>query len=445
MPAGVTPRLGPLRHESQDMQNTKLTSVLAAVALTGGLVEAQDIVDTLAADAQYSTLVTAVQSAGLVDALKGPGPLTVFAPTNAAFAALPDGALDALLADPQALTQVLLYHVVDGQLLAADVTAGGDATTLAELDVTFTVDAGGQAFVNDAPSAVDNIVDNGVIHTIDSVLDPTKAPIDLFDAIRGIPEFQLLETALVATGLDDDLKTSGPLTVFAPTDRAFLALGKDTLRALASDLDTLRDILLYHVVGDIVLAEDVLAGGTGKTLAGTDLLFNATPFGAYVNTSRVVAANRILQNGVLHTLDSVIVPPQPTIPQQLTAFPDFDTLVTAVGVAGLADTLSSPGPFTIFAPLDTAFAALPAGQLEALLADPTALAEVLTYHVVPGRLFATDVFTQSGATTVQGQDVTFSIQGGDAIVNQSKITAVDIAVGNGVIHFIDSVLTVPGS
>ncbi|MEO0651428.1 MAG: fasciclin domain-containing protein, partial [Planctomycetota bacterium] len=142
------------------MLNRSFTALLAAGVLTAGQASAQDIVDTLAGDPQFSTLVTAVQTAGLVDALKGPGPLTVFAPTNAAFDKLPTAELDALLADPGALTQVLLYHVVDGQLLAADVLQGGDATTLANRDVTFSVD-NGVPFVNASViSAVDDVVSN---------------------------------------------------------------------------------------------------------------------------------------------------------------------------------------------------------------------------------------------------------------------------------------------
>ena len=245
--------------------------------------------------------------------------------------------------------------------------------------------------------------------------------------------------------LDDDLKAPGPLTVFAPTDRAFLSLGFQTLRELLADPQTLTDILLTHVVAGEVFAADVLAGGTATPLSGAELLLNATPFGAYINTSLVNVADRQFQNGVLHSIDSVIVPPQPTLVDALVAFPEFDTLVEAVGVAGLVDALEADGPFTIFAPIDSAFAALPTRTLNQLLADPTALGAVLTYHVVPGELLAADVVSSSGATTLQGQDVTFSVQRGEVFVNDSQVIATDIRVGNGVIHFIDAVLEIPGS
>jgi transforming growth factor-beta-induced protein len=426
------------------MKRTSFSALLAAAALAGQA-SAQDIVDILANDPQFSTLVTAVQTAGLESALKGPGPLTVFAPTNDAFNALPPGALNDLLANPDELTQVLLYHVIGDELLAAEVLQGGDATTLQGLDVEFSNPASGPQ-VNDAPIlATDTIASNGVIHTIGSVLDPASAPIDLFDGIRGNPNFTLLTAALELTGLDDALNGDGPFTVFAPTDRAFLSLGNQTLRSLAADPDALTDILLTHVIGAEVLASDVLAGGLARTLSSEILLFNNTPFGAYVNASRVTQVNRFYTNGVLHTIDTVIVPPQPTIVDQLVAFPEFETLVTAVETAGLVDTLSGDTEFTLFAPVDAAFAALPPGVLDGLLQDPQALGDVLTYHVVPGKVFASDVLNANSATTVQGADVTFSVQNGNVFVNGAQITTVDVEVGNGVIHFIDGVLTPPGS
>ena len=117
----------------------------------------------------------------------------------------------------------------------------------------------------------------------------------------------------------------------------------------------------------------------------------------------------------------------------------FTTLVKAVQAAGLVDALRSEGPFTIFAPTDEAFAKLPAGTLDTLLADKEKLAAVLTYHVVPGRLTASDVITKSELATLQGQDLKVSV-GESAMVDQAKIVKTDIVCSNGVIHVIDSVV-----
>lgn len=116
----------------------------------------------------------------------------------------------------------------------------------------------------------------------------------------------------------------------------------------------------------------------------------------------------------------------------------FKTLVAAVQAAGLVDTLKGPGPFTVFAPSDEAFAKIPKATLDGLLADKAALTKVLTYHVVPGKVMASDV-KAGKVKTVQGQEITVSTAGG-VMVNQSKVVATDVVASNGVIHVVDTVL-----
>ncbi len=123
---------------------------------------------------------------------------------------------------------------------------------------------------------------------------------------------------------------------------------------------------------------------------------------------------------------------------------NFTTLAKALQAAGLVDTLKGPGPFTVFAPTDAAFAALPAGTLDALLADPAALKAVLLYHVVPGRVASSDVATLSEATTVGGAKIAIATGPGGVTLNGSaKVTTADVAASNGVIHVIDAVLIPP--
>jgi uncharacterized surface protein with fasciclin (FAS1) repeats len=121
----------------------------------------------------------------------------------------------------------------------------------------------------------------------------------------------------------------------------------------------------------------------------------------------------------------------------------FSTLVTAIQAAGLADELKGAGPFTVFAPTDEAFAALPADTLDSLLADPDALAEILLYHVVSGETLAADISDDQEVATLQGDSITFAIDGDTVTVNDATITATDIAASNGVIHVIDTVLMPP--
>ena len=122
----------------------------------------------------------------------------------------------------------------------------------------------------------------------------------------------------------------------------------------------------------------------------------------------------------------------------------FTTLVKAVQAAGLVDTLKSAGPFTVFAPTDAAFAKLPAGTLESLLANPDKLKAILTYHVVSGKVMAADV--KPGAVkTVEGQNAMLSVKGGKVMINKAHIVKTDIACSNGVIHVIDTVIMPPPS
>ena len=120
----------------------------------------------------------------------------------------------------------------------------------------------------------------------------------------------------------------------------------------------------------------------------------------------------------------------------------FTTLVAAVEAAGLAETLKAEGPFTVFAPTDEAFAALPEGTVEGLLADPEALAAILTYHVVAGKVMSTDLSNEMMATTVNGADVTIMTEGG-VMVNGANVVSADIEASNGVIHVIDAVIMPP--
>ena len=124
----------------------------------------------------------------------------------------------------------------------------------------------------------------------------------------------------------------------------------------------------------------------------------------------------------------------------------FNTLVAAVEAAGLVETLQSEGPFTVFAPTDEAFAALPEGVLDGLLADPAALAEVLTYHVVSGKVLAADVVGLETATTVQGEDIAIAVVDGTVVLNgSSNVVTTDVMASNGVIHVIDAVILPPSS
>ena len=138
--------------------------------------------------------------------------------------------------------------------------------------------------------------------------------------------------------------------------------------------------------------------------------------------------------------DSSMASPQKDIVDTAIAAGNFKTLVSAVQAAGLVDTLKGMGPFTVFAPTDAAFAKIPSATLNALLANKTQLAAVLTYHVVPGKVMSTDLKNGMMVKTVEGKNITISLANAGVMVNNAKVVQADIVCSNGVIHAIDTVL-----
>lgn len=265
--------------------------------------------------------------------------------------------------------------------------------------------------------------------------------------------FSILAEAVVAADLADELSAAGPFTVFAPTDDAFAALLTElgvTKDQLLADKALLTAVLKYHVLAGAVPKSGVplgqaitpLEGGIFKIdSVGTDLVITD----GRNRTSKLVLTDIAAANGVIHAIDRVILPADKNIVETAIATPGFGILVQAVVAAGLDGTLSGPGPFTVFAPTDAAFADLLAelniSQAD-LLADTALLTKVLTYHVVPGQVLEAGVPLNAPITTVQGE--TFAVGATLAITDQrartANITATDVLTSNGVIHVIDKVI-----
>lgn len=304
-----------------------------------------DIVETAAADGRFTTLLAAAEAADLVGALKSEGPLTVFAPTDEAFAALPEGTVEALLQDIDALTAILTYHVVPGSVKAAQVITLSSAPTLNGAEVPITVTSDGSVMVDNANVIITDIeTTNGIIHVIDAVIIPVAAS----SADR--------EAASIATSSSWGYRIGG---------------GWVSNAIVEGRLNWLTRYLSIYTVA---------------RLAG------------------------------------------------------LETLATAVKAADLKYTLKRSGPFTVFAPTEDAFAALPEGTIPALLNDPATLADILLYHVTSGRIYAADVVNLTEATMANGGTTDIMVNGGNVMVNDANVIAVDIKARNGVIHVIDGVL-----
>jgi uncharacterized surface protein with fasciclin (FAS1) repeats len=266
---------------------------------------------------------------------------------------------------------------------------------------------------------------------------PAKHQHDIVDTAVEAGQFNTLVTAVKAAGLVEVLKSDGPFTVLAPTDEAFDKLPKGALDRLLNNPAALKSVLLYHVVPGKVMASDVLLLKTAKTALGQSVTID-TSKGVRVDSARVMKTDIAASNGVIHVIDSVILPKNDII-ESARAAGSFKTLLTAIEAAGLTDTLRGDGPFTVFAPTDEAFAKLPKATLDALLKDKAKLASILTYHVVPGNVMATDVVKLTEAKTAQGQSVTIAATDG-VMVDNAKVIQTDVPATNGVIHVIDTVI-----
>ncbi|MDA1159614.1 MAG: fasciclin domain-containing protein [Planctomycetota bacterium] len=296
-------------------RRTILGLTLAGLVLTlSGTVRAgekKDIVETAVAAGQFKTLAAALQAADLVDALKGKGPFTVFAPTDEAFAKLPKGTVEELLKpkSKDALTGILTYHVVAGSVQAADVVKLSNATTLNGQRVDIAVKDGG-VMVDGAKVVVTDIkCSNGVIHVIDSVILPASANIPATAVKAGT--FKMLVAAAKAAGLVEALSGDKPLTVFAPSDEAFARLPEGTVASLLKpeNIGQLKQILLSHVVEGRVYSDQALKLKEAPTLAGSKLKISASKKGAFINKSKLTALDIEASNGVIHVIDAVLMPP----------------------------------------------------------------------------------------------------------------------------------------
>jgi transforming growth factor-beta-induced protein len=276
--------------------------------------ESRNIAQVASSNPDFSILVQALDKAGLVSAMEGTGPLTVFAPTNAAFNALfaQLGVSGISELSAETLKPILLNHVISGNVKAMDIATGyvetlnnyGPAGNKVKLFIL----KGSNVMVDGSKViTTDVMASNGVIHAIDKVILP---PGVVGHAINN-PDFSILVQAVVKAELVEALSAPGPFTVFAPTNDAFNALftalgvtGIDNLTA-----EQLTPILLYHVVSGNVLASQVSTGMVPTLKSGSNISIVANSAGVKLNgSSNVIATDVQGANGVIHAIDAVLLP-----------------------------------------------------------------------------------------------------------------------------------------
>ena len=303
---------------------------------------------------------------------------------------------------------------------------------------------------------------------------------DIVDIASGDETFSILVSAVEAAELVETLQGEGPYTVFAPTNEAFEALPEEIVAFLLEpeNQDLLEELLTYHVVEGNVLSTDLETGMVDSL--GGEIAIEVSEEGVMANEATVIAADVEASNGTIHAIDSVLIPegfletvearmaeaeePEMDAEEAEAEEPemdveeaeakdlvtlaqneeDFSTLVAAVETAGLVETLQGEGPFTVFAPTDEAFDALPEGVLEFLLEpeNQDLLERILTYHVVEGNIMSTDL--ETGSIESLGGGIAINVSEEGVKINNADVVQADVEASNGTVHIIDTVLAPAG-
>lgn len=306
-------------------------------------------------------------------------------------------------------------------------------------------------------AALSSIVCLSIVMTSCSKEKSNEIPVkekSIAEIVISTPDFSLLKAAVVHAGLAETLSSKGPFTVFAPTNAAFEEAGLATeAKIKALPAETIKSILLYHVLGSSVQTSAIPT----KMNNEVETIENKKPFitkndkGVMVNEANVLQADVKASNGYIHSINKVLMPADKNIVELAQSDENFSYLVAAVlraseGSLNVAEVLSGTGPFTVFAPTNQAF--IDAGFAtiaDIQAADPATLTSILTYHVISGRIFSTDLVNGSEPTTVNGDKLMIDLSNGAKVKgngNQmaSKITTIDLLATNGIVHVIDQVL-----
>ena len=405
----------------------------------------------------FTSLAAALTKAGLVDELQGNTNYTVFAPTNEAFSKLLETIGQKSIDDVPAsvLEQILLYHVVSGNIKSSDITPGM-VSTLEGTDIMMSTEGGIKINGVSVMNSYDIMATNGIIHTIDQVLVPSAVGQFVNSVLQPAyfsESFTTLISAAVKANVVETLLTTPNLTIFAPDNAAFEAAG---IKPMDIDSETLASVLTYHVVGAKVMSTNIPRGA--MTVNGNNLYFSIGASGNYINGNTMIKTVDIESgSGVVHVIDNVIMPPSGNIVDtaiKLSEGGEFTSLIAALmrtanegtPEQNLVNVLMGDGPFTVFAPTNAAFqAVLDSNNEWTTLNDIplNTLISVLTYHVVPARAYDKDLAgaldNNNELPTALGQNIKIDLS--KFMINESStIVGVNNNTTNGVIHVIDSVL-----
>jgi transforming growth factor-beta-induced protein len=402
----------------------------------GGFQSDVNALETLNESNQTSLFARAVENASdeVSSVLSGDGPVTVFAISNEAFQTV---YADSLIQNESLINNVIGYHVVEGDHPTDQLSDGQELTTVSGRTLTVTKD-GGDVSVNGVPLENRNSeVTNGVFHFVGSVLFPSVS-----SKIRYTRDLSTLSATLQQADLYQNIRGDGPFTVFAPTNSAFSSVPGFGVDSLLANTNQLSRVLQNHIVaGQELMAGELEGASPVASEQGQELDVSVTDDGGILVDGVGLSGNSFeTGNGVIHTLNSNVLLSSLSAARRLQYDSQSQTLQSNLATTDLFSTLMSGGPYTVFAPSNSAFSAI---ENDTLLADSDLSRRVLQYNIVEQELTASELANMNGQTltTLDGSELTVNVtDDGTVMVNGATITRPNVEARNGVIHFTDQVL-----
>ncbi|XP_041359331.1 transforming growth factor-beta-induced protein ig-h3-like isoform X2 [Gigantopelta aegis] len=336
-------------------------------------------------DMEFTQFQLALFTSDLANQLRAGGPYTVLAPTNEAFARLPNDLLDRILTDADTAQKVLKHHIIKGVYCNDAVVIAMGLKTLDNSFIMMRCKRDGVYFGDSKVVEGDIVAENGVIHAVDKVMIP--------DSVKTVDEFvkdlhlDTFSDLMVQSNFTSFFKGSKNITLLAPTDRAFKNLHPRYLAALRTQPLATKQFMNYHTIhgeltSDKFLGDTDITSDLDEARLSAQIHVNVYRGGLVVNNARITSMDHTCENGVVHKIDKVLMPPQDSIMEIIAKDHELSILHQALETTGLTEILSSPGQYTMLAPTNQAFRYISRKRLAKLMKDPPKLRQILERHII---------------------------------------------------------------
>ena len=400
----------------------------------------KDILSILQDAEEFSSFTEMIHVVGLDNLISGPGTFTLFAPVDSAFLKLPDNTAEDLSNNLPFMRRVLLFHIVPGSLCSQVIVQNPELETL--LGQSLAIDSRGGIRVDGSTILVRDIhASNGTIHVIDSVIFPHEEP-DIAQVMRNTGILDVAMSAFEETSIVDVLKGEGPITVFVPSDVAFARIPCETMEALISDPEWLREVLLYHISEGLFATQDLILENEVKSLQGEIIEAKATESGLGIQDTLIIVGDIGARNGIIHIIDHVMFPHNsrrnlPSIKEALEE-KGFDLMRALLESLDPNVQSNEEHHITVFAVPNEALLNLEE-NLKLVSSDREFLEKLLAYHVIPNEYLHSELRIAQTLFAANGKPLNIKIRD-QSTVNGIPIIERDILCIDGVIHVIKSPL-----